>query len=158
MSLRKEHALHLSAGKRIERALLKAGESDRLERFGDAGALAGVEGAEEADARHRAHGDEVPHIDRKGAIDVDDLRQIGDVAGRPAAPVDAPAERRQKPGERLEQGRFASAIRTADGETCARRDLALEMVDGGTAIISQGEIEEPDRRRRQRGRAQCSAQ
>ena len=48
---REQHALHLPAGQRLDRAVLHAGEADARDGRRDARALGGVEAAEEADAR-----------------------------------------------------------------------------------------------------------
>jgi hypothetical protein len=85
------------------------------------------------------------------------LWQIGGCSARRADEIDGAAERREQPGEPLEQSRFAGAVRAADGEAFAGRDLAVEVMNGGAAIIAEGEIDQPDRRRVS-NRAQCSAQ
>ena len=145
------------AGQRFDRAVLHAGHADALERRRRPRALGGVETAEETHPPHRAHGDEVAHIDGEGAVDLEKLRKIGDVARRGAVALDPPAERREQAGQSFQQGGFARAIGPADGERRARRDFALQMVDRGAAVIAQRQIDEADRPRRG-GQAQWSAQ
>ena len=154
---REQRPLHLSPGQGFERPRFEADKSDRFDRRAHPNLLGRVQRSEKTDARQSAHGHEIAHIDRKSAVNVDDLRQIGDGARRQAAEMDFAAKRRQQPGERLEQRRLAGAVRAADGESFSRGDFALEVMNRGATIITEGEIDEPDRRRIGR-RAQCSAQ
>ena len=61
-----------------------------------------ADGTERADAPPQPHGDEVVDMDRKRAVDVGDLGQIGDVAGGNAMAIDRAGQRRQMPGDAFE--------------------------------------------------------
>ena len=154
---REQRPLHLPPGQGFERSRFEADESDRFDRRAHPNLLGRVQRPEKTDARQSAHGHEIAHIDRESAINVDDLRQIGDGARRQTAEMDIAAERRQQPGERLEQRRLAGAVRASDGQSFSRGDFTFKVMNRGATIITEGEIDEPDRRRIGR-RAQCSAQ
>ena len=69
--------------------------------------------AQAAVAPHQHH---VEGVDRKAPVDLLALRYIGESQLlRSALEVDAAAAQRQKPGDGLEQGRLAGAVRTHDG-------------------------------------------
>ena len=61
-------------------ARLEAGEADRLQRMLDGVALLCADAAEQPGPPQQPHADEIEHRDRKRAVDVGDLRQVGDVA------------------------------------------------------------------------------
>ena len=91
---RKQHALHLAAGQRADGALLEAGEADggdaRLRSLRDP---CGRRRRKRLSRRHSPIADHVVDVDRKRAVDIGDLRQIGDVAGVEAVALDRAGER-----------------------------------------------------------------
>ena len=94
-------------------------------------------------AAPQAHGDHVVDIDRKPAVDVGGLRQVGDVAALEPTQLDAAGERRQLSDDALEQRRLAGAVRTDDRDQGAVRDRAVQMMHGRMPIIAERQIFEP---------------
>ena len=84
-------------------------------------------------------------MDWEAFVDVGRLRQIGNVAAGEAGQGDRARERRKGSGDALEQGRFAGAVRAANGQQRAALDLAVEMVHGRMPVIAKREIAEADR-------------
>ncbi len=116
---REQHPLELPAGQRADRAVAKILQADRGERAGHRLLSLGVDSAERADLPPQPHRRAVEHRDREAPVDVDLLRQIGDVGlGQPVA-VDAAAKRLQLADDALEQGRLAGAVGADDGEQLA---------------------------------------
>ena len=75
-----QHALELSAGERADRPVGEIENAERSEGIGDLALGGGIEAAPEADLAPQPHGGAVEHGDREAAVDVDLLREIGDVA------------------------------------------------------------------------------
>jgi hypothetical protein len=98
---RKQRALHLAAGQSVERALLEPGEVHRIERLLDAGDLAAADPPKQTAAHGRASRDEVQQADGKIAVDLEELREIGDIAHVQAAVINMAAEWSQQSGEAL---------------------------------------------------------
>ena len=82
-----QHALHLPAGERRDRAILEAGESDRGDRLLDPVPRRAIEAAEQPGPPPQPHGHHVVDIDREGAVDLGRLRQIGDISAGTTALV-----------------------------------------------------------------------
>ncbi len=77
--------------------LLESGETDRSQRPLDRLAVAAADAAEQALSSPQSHRDHVVDADRKAAVDVGDLRQVGDLlrlaalrSMRPASGLIAP--------------------------------------------------------------------
>ena len=81
---REQHALHLAARQRADGALLEAGQADRGDSVFDDVVILAADAAERALRPPQPHRHHVVDIDRKRAVDVGDLRQIGDRRGRRA--------------------------------------------------------------------------
>ena len=96
--------------------------------------------AEQAGRAPQTHADEIEHRDRKAAVDVGDLRQVGDVAGVEAAERDRARERLQHADDAAKQRRLAGAVRADHREQRAGGDLAVEMMHGRMAVIAQRHI------------------
>jgi hypothetical protein len=76
---REQHALHLPAGERRDRAILEAGEPDGGDRLLDPVPRRAIEAAEQPGPPPQPHRHHVVDIDREGAVDLGGLRQIGDI-------------------------------------------------------------------------------
>jgi len=76
---RKQHALHLPARQRADIAAFKAGETNRCQRLRDPGARRFTDAAKKSGRAPQPGADEVEHRDRKAAVDIGGLRQIGDI-------------------------------------------------------------------------------
>src|SRR4029450_12557122 len=88
-----QHALHLSARERADRPVLETVEADGGDRAENLCACHLADAAEQAGVAPQAGADEIEHRDRKTAVDLRALRQIGDVAAVEAAEMDAAVER-----------------------------------------------------------------
>ena len=80
----------------------------------------------------------------KAAVDVDLLREIGDVAVGEAEEVDRAVERLDLAHQAFEQRRLAGAVRTDKREQLALRHLARHVMHGGMAVIAEGQIAKLD--------------
>jgi hypothetical protein len=82
------------------------------------------------------HGDAVEHRHGEAAVDVDLLRQIGNLVSVEPIEVDRAIKRRKLPHDALEQSRLASAVGPDQREQLALFHLAGDMVHGRMAIIA----------------------
>src|SRR3954454_13519029 len=94
-----EHALHLPAREVPDIAVLKAVEADRGERLANAVALTPAHAAEESGGSPQPRADEIEYRDRKAAIDVDGLRQVGDIADVEPVVIDHASQRLEDAGD-----------------------------------------------------------
>ncbi len=137
---REQHALHLAARQRADRPLLEAGEADRRERLLDRVAHLAADAAEQAGAAPQPHRHHVVDVDRKAAVDLGDLRQIGDVLRLQPPRVDRAGERLEHPDHALEQRRLAGAVRPDHRHQRAGCDRAVEMMHGRMAVVAERQI------------------
>jgi hypothetical protein len=100
---REQHALHLAARERRNPAILEAGEADGGDRLLDRGARGAVDTAEGTGAPPQPHRHHVVDVDRKGAVDLGRLRQVGDVLRVEIAALDAARQRLEHADDALEQ-------------------------------------------------------
>ena len=107
----------VAAGQRADNALLEAGQLDGGDTGFDRRAILAADAAKDAFAAPQPHRHHVVDANRKAAVDVGDLRQIGDVMGGKAVALDAAGKRLEHADDRLEQGRFAGTVgpTTTDG-------------------------------------------
>ena len=143
---REQHALELAARQRADRTLGEIDQPDRGQRAGDLVVAARIEAAPGADLAPQPHRHAVEHRDREAAVDLDLLRQIGDVRFVEAVAVEAAAERLELADDALEQGRLAGAVRADDGEQRAALDLAGDVMHGGMPVIAERQVVEDDGR------------
>ena len=94
-------------------------QADSGERAGDLRFARGIEPAPGADLAPQPHRHAVEHRDGEAAIDVDLLRQVGDVGLGQPVEIDTAAERLELAHDALEQRRFAGAVGSDDGEQLA---------------------------------------
>ena len=107
-----------------------------------------IEAAPDADLAPKPHGHAVEHRDREAAVDVDLLRQIGDVAAVVSpSRLRLPPSGLSSPDDALEQGRLAGAVRPDQREQLAAVDLAGDVMHGGVAVVAERQIVEADGRR-----------
>ena len=139
-----ERALELPGGEAADRALLEAVESDRLQGLARGRAHGRTDAAEDADPAPMAELDHVEHRDRKAAIDVGLLRQVGDLGAPDRTELDPPGERPQQPDDGLQQRGLAGAVGADDGRQRTRAEAAAEVMDRGMAVIAEREIVETD--------------
>ena len=130
----------------ITRAL-EPGQPDGRQRLLDSRPLGAADAAKGPEHAPQPHRDEVADRDRERAVDLGQLRQVGDVAPVEAAAADTAFERTQHPGDALEQGRLARPVGADHRQQGALRHLALQMVDGGMAVVAESEVLEHQRRR-----------
>jgi len=95
------------------------------------------DGAEETDLAPEPERDGVDDGDGEAAVDLRELRQIGDVAG---GTVDAAFARNDEARNRFQQRRLARAVRAHDGGEAAGGEVAAQMMDGGHAVIGDGQV------------------
>src|SRR5439155_12682341 len=125
-----------------DRAVLKTGETDRRQRLSNPVALRLAHAAEKAGRAPEASTDEIEHRDRKAAVDIDRLRQIGDVPEFEAAERNRSRQRFEDAGDAAEQCRLAGAVRTDHGEQAACGNLAIEMMHRRVAVIAESDVAE----------------
>src|SRR5262249_53685817 len=125
-------------------AVLEPVEADGGERLGDAVALTPAHAAEEAGLAPQPGADEVEHRNRKAAVDVDALRQVGDVPVVEAAEIDRAGQRLQNAGEPAKQRRLAGAVGADHGEQRAGSDLAREVMHGRMPLIAERDVAQGD--------------
>ena len=139
---REQQALQLPAGERADRAVLEAGETHGGERLVDLLALRLADAAEEAGRAPEPGADEIEHRDRKAAVDVGGLRQIGDIARVEAAERDRARQRLEDADQAAKQRRLAGAVRADHGEQRAGCDFAGEMMHRRVAVIAERDVAE----------------
>ncbi len=61
-------------------------------------------------------------------------------------------KRREEPGKTLQQRGFSGAVRPADSQRRAGDNFAIEMMNGGMAVVTERQVDQADRS------GQCSAQ
>ena len=96
-----------------------------------------ADAAEKAGRAPQPGADEIEHRDRKAAVDIGGLRQIGDIPDIETAALDDARERLEDADEAAKQGRFAGAVGTDHRDQGARRDLAAEVVHRRMPVIAQ---------------------
>ena len=139
-----EGALELPGGEAPDRALLEARQPHGLQGLGRGRAHRRADAAEDADPAPVAKLDHVEDRDRKAAIDVGLLRQVGDLGAPDRAEIDAAGERPQQPDDGLQQRGLAGTVGADDGGERARAEAAADVMDRGMAVIAEGEIIEAD--------------
>src|SRR6478672_13446194 len=144
---REEDALELSTRKRAHATLAEVLQAERVERLQNRQSAGAVEPAPGSDLAPKTHGNSVEHSDREAPVDVDLLRQVGDVA--PLEPVEAEGtgKRLELPYDALEQGGLAGAVRPDKREQVAAGDLAGDVMHGGMPVITERQIVKADGRR-----------
>ena len=105
-------------------------------------AVLGPDAAEQAFAAPQPHRHHVVDVDREAAVDLGDLRQVGDVLRRQPAAVDAAGQRLDDADHALEQRRLAGAVRADHRHQRAGLDRAVEMMHGRMPVVAQREIAE----------------
>ena len=144
---REQHALHLAAGQRADRAVLKPVEADGGERLGDLVPLRLAHAAEKSGGAPQAGADQIEHRNRKAAVDIDALRQIGDVADIEAAEIDRARQRLQNAGEPAKQRRLAGAVRPDHRHQRTGSDLAVEVMHRRMPVVAERDVVEFELRR-----------
>lgn len=96
--------------------------------------------AEKADGSPKAGTDEIEHRNRKAAVDIRRLRQIGDVLRLKAGSDDRAGEWLEQADNAAEQRRFAGAVGTDHRDQCALDHLAIQVMHGWMPIVAQGDI------------------
>src|SRR4029077_9964533 len=84
--------------------------------------------------------DEIENRNRKAAVDLRRLRQIGDIPEIEIARHDPPRERLEDADDAAKQGRLARTIGTDDGEQRAGRNLAIEVMHRRMAVVAERDI------------------
>src|SRR5262249_55008572 len=92
------------------------------------------------------HGHHVVDVDRKRAVDLGRLRQVGDVLRAQAATLDAAGERLEHTDDALEQRRLAGPIRADHRDQRSGLDRAIEMVHGRMPLVAERNVAELQRR------------
>ena len=103
-----------------------------------------VDAAPDADLAPQPHGNAVEHRHGEAAVDVDLLRQIGDLVPVEPMQVDRAIEGSKLTHDALEQSRLAGAVGPDKREQLALFHLAGDMVHGRMAIIAKREIVQAD--------------
>jgi hypothetical protein len=137
--------LHLPARQRADGAILEAGEADGGDSFVHPVTPALVDAAEQAGVVPQAHRHHVEDVDRKTAVDLGRLRQIGDIAGGELAALDAPGERLDHADDALEQGRLAGAVRADHRHQRTGVHGAIEMMHRRVAVVAKRQVVEAQR-------------
>jgi len=99
-----------------------------------------ADAAEQSLAAPQPRPDKIEHRNRKAAIDIDGLRQIGDVVRIEAAEIDRARERLEKSDDAPQQCGFSSAIRADNSKECALCDLSAEMMYSRMAVVAERQI------------------
>ena len=137
---RKQHALHLPAGQRADAAVFESVEADGGERMRDLVPRSLADAAEKADRAPQAGADEIEHRDRKAAIDIGGLRQIGDILDVEPAEMDRSRQRLENAGESAKQRRLAGAVRPDHRQQRAGGDLAVEVMHRRMPVIAERDV------------------
>jgi hypothetical protein len=98
--------------------------------------------AEKAGRAPQPGADEIEHRDRKTAVDIGGLRQIGDIPDVESTALDEARQRPQDADDAAKQRRLAGAVRTDDRDQRAGRDLAVQMMHRRMAVIAQRDVAE----------------
>ena len=101
-----------------------------------------ADAAEQAFAPPQPHRHHVVDADREAAVDLGDLRQIGDVLRPHAVALDPAGERLDDADHALEQRRLAGAVRADHGGQRAGPHRAVEMMHGRMAVVAERQIAE----------------
>ena len=145
---REQHALHLPARERADRAVLETGKADGGDRRVDRARALRPMPPKDPGAAPKAHGHHVVDVDREGAVDLGGLRQVGDMLRIGAAALDAAGQRLKHADNALEA---ASTCRAPFGPTTATQRAALhravEVVHGRMPVVAEREIAELQRAR-----------
>jgi len=131
-----------------DRLVLQASKPDGSDGRDAGSSILRIQAAQRADLAPVAEIHHVDHAQWEAAVDIDDLRQVGD-----GAPVDAEADRarghRQQAGDRFQQRTLAGAVRPDQGRQAARRERTADVMDDRMPVIGDGDVVEfEDRRRR----------
>src|SRR3984957_20902859 len=110
-----------------------------------AGSIAAGDAAEGAFAAPQPHRHHVVDVDRKRAVDLGRLRQVGDVAGGKPTALDTAGEWLERADDRLEQRRLAGAVRSDDGGQRALLHHAVKVMHGRVPVVAEGKIVESER-------------
>ena len=135
-----QHALHLPAGKRADRAPLEPGQPDRCNGRFDGMMILSRDAAQHPAAAPQSHCHHVVNADRKRTVDIGHLRQVGDAAAIDFITLDRARERLERAGDCLEQGRLAGAVGADHREQRAVIHDSVEMMHRRMAVIAQREI------------------
>ena len=141
-----ERPLQLASRERIDAARLKAGKSHRCERHVDRLAVVPRDAPEHAAAAPEPERNEVAHAGRECAIDLRDLRQIGDPVHREARSDDVAAERLHNSDNALEQRRFSCPVRADDRDQRSHLHVAAQVMHHRVAVITERQVLEGDQR------------
>src|SRR5579863_1635412 len=139
---RKQHALHLPAGQRADGAVLKTAQADGCERLRDSPARVLADAAEKTDLAPQPGADEIKNRNRKAAVDIHRLRQIGDVADVETIGEDRAGQGFEDPDNAPEQRRLAGTVGADHREQRAGRDLAIEVMHGRMPVVAQRDVAE----------------
>src|SRR5262249_50113606 len=123
-------------------AILEAGEPDRGDRLLDRRARLAVDAPEQAGAAPKPHRHHVVDVDRKRAVDLRGLRQVGDVLRRQTATLATACERLEHADDALEQRRLAGTVGTDHRDQRAGLDRAVEMMHGRMALVTERDVAE----------------
>ena len=96
---------------------------------------------EPAQATVAPHEHHVERADRKAPVDLLALGHVGEAKlRRPAFEVDAAATQRQKPGDGLEQGRLAGAVRPHHSDLAAGLHLERHTVQSDVPVVVHHDV------------------
>ena len=118
----------------------KSGQADGGDGGFDRGVIFVADPAEQSSSPPQPHRHHVVDADRKRAVDVGDLRQIGDVVGVEAVALDAAGKRLQEADDALEQRRLAGPVGTDDRNQRAFLHGTAEVMHRRVALIAEREI------------------
>src|SRR5207245_1418754 len=126
---------------------------DRLEphlgeALGGEAMLAPTRGLERAQARERAHEDDLEHGEGKDRVEGLPLRHVARGARAPVeAVLDAPGEDGEEPEHPAEKRGLAGAVRAEEGAELALLDPEGDALQDRAAVVAEGDVVEGQRRR-----------
>jgi hypothetical protein len=119
-------------------------QAKRLKRLLDRQAARAVEAVPSTDVAPESHGYGVEHSDREAVVDVDLLREIGNVAGLEPIEAERTGKWLELTDDALEQGRLAGAVRTHQSEQVAANNLSRDMVHRRVPVVAERQIVKAD--------------
>ena len=139
---REQGALELTAGQGADQPVLEAEEAHGREGADQRPAVR-ERAAPEAEAPPASHRHQIEDAQRKAAVDLAGLGQVGDGIGT-TGPVDPSVEAADFTDDPLEQGRFSRAVGTDKREKGSGGNNPVQMMHGGMAIVAERQTTQGD--------------
>ena len=140
----KQDALELAGRERLDRPALEPLETDGGERPARRLAHRVVRGSGPTDPPPVPEQHGIENRDREPPLDLGVLRQIGDPTTAEIGPFDDPLCRSHLADDSLQERALSRSVGADDGGQRAARQRPGQVMNGGVALIGQGEVAEDD--------------